>query len=161
MNYTDSFITDKVRVFGRVSEKRRCQVKSANAARWQTNKENPEQAVCIPGSRIMNMGELSKAVKELTSHSAQCGGYFVLEGELSHIGLAVVLLAKCSKCQVEFTINSSRRITNSTNCSKKWHINLAAVLGQMSSGGGNARLEHILTTMGIPSMRKELFQRTE
>ena len=65
MNYTDSFITDKVGVFGRVSEKRRLQVKSANAARWQNSKENPEQAVCIPGSRIMNMGELSKAVKEL------------------------------------------------------------------------------------------------
>ena len=45
----------------------------------------------------MNMGELSKAVKELTSsHSAQCGGYFVLEGELSHIGLA----CSCSISQV-------------------------------------------------------------
>ena len=96
MNYTDSVITDKVRVFGRVSEKRRRQVKSANAAKWQTSKDNPEQAECIPGSRIMNMGELSKAVKELTSHSAQCGGYFVLEGELSHIGLA----CSCSISQV-------------------------------------------------------------
>ena len=31
----------------------------------------------------------------------------------------------------------------------------------MSTGGGNARLEKVLTTMGVPGMSKQLFQKTK
>ena len=44
---------------------------------------------------------------------------------------------------------------------EKVHVNLGAVLEQMSTGGENARLTNVLTMMGIPGMRKEMFTKTE
>ena len=128
---------------------------TAISRRWNP----PEHAPTITGSRIMNMTELSKSIEHLTSHSAKCGGYCMLEGE-THVGLATVISARCTNCHQEFKISSSTYTTTSTGA-KKWHINIAAVLGQMSTGGGNARLEKVLTTMGVPGMRKQLFRSTE
>ena len=130
----------------------------AISARWNPV-ELSEQAPTITGSRIMNMTELSKSIEHITSHSAKCGGNCMLEGE-THVGLATVISARCTNCHHEFKINSSTYTTTSTGA-KKWHINIAAVLGQMSTGGGNARLEKVLTTMGVPGMRKQLFRSTE
>ena len=65
----------------------------------------------------------------------------MLEGE-THVGLATVISARCTNCHHEFKINSSTAsTTHFATGAKKWHINIAAVLGQMSTGGGNARLE--------------------
>lgn len=95
----------------------------------------------------------------LTKHSATCGGECTLQGETMHSGLAVVLSAVCSKCKQLFTINTSKRLT--MNKSKKWAINVAAVLGQMSTGGGLARLNNALAMMDVPSMSKRLYTATE
>ena len=40
-------------------------------------------------------------------------------------------------------------------------MNMAAVLGQMSTGGGHARLNSILGTLDIPGMNKRMFSQTE
>ena len=106
------------------------------------------------------MEELSKGVEVLTSHSAKCGGVCTLEGETMHAGLAVVLAASCSKFQQQFRINSSTRVTT-PNGSKKWSVNLASVMSQMSTGGGKSRLNKVLTTMGVPGMGKRMFAETE
>ena len=106
------------------------------------------------------MAELSKSIEELTSHSSECGGVCSLQGETFHAGLAVVLAATCSKCQQQFRIHSSPQVTTHTG-SRKWSINLAAVLSQMSTGGGQARLDQVLTTMGVPGMRKPMFKARE
>ena len=102
----------------------------------------------------MNLEELSKSIVELTSHSAKCGGVCFLHGEIQHAGLAVVLAASCNKCMQEFTTHLSTWVTASQSASKKWSINLAAVLSQMATGGGHARLNNVLTTMGVPGMQK-------
>ena len=41
--------------------------------------------------------ELSKEVKQLTEHSANCGEVAFFKGELPYVGLAVVLTASCTK----------------------------------------------------------------
>ena len=139
-----------------VSKVMRKKSKSANAARWSKK----SQPLASAGSRIINLGELSKLIEQLTTHSAECGGSCVLDGETSHIGLAVVLQARCSKCQQIFRIHSSTYTSTSTR-NKQWHVNLGAVLGQMATGGGNTRLNQVLTTMGVPGMRKQMFRKIE
>ena len=137
---------------------RKASAKAAIAARWQKEHTHPLQLV-IHGSRIMNVDELSKSITQLTAHSAKCGGVCFLQGEIQHAGLAVVLAASCNKCMQEFRIHSSTIASQSA--SKKWSINLAAVLSQMETGGGHFRLNIILTTMDIPGMQKAMFKATE
>lgn len=107
----------------------------------------------------MNMEELLKGIEKLSAHSAKCGGVCSFQ-ESTHSGLAVVLQLHCSKCQQQFQIHSSTRVATPSG-SKKWSVNLAAVLGQMATGGGQSRLEEVLTTMGIPGMQKRMFSATE
>ena len=130
-------------------------MRNAAVVRWKSHRDEN-----ILGSRIVNMVELSKAIKELTSHSAMCGGRCTLQGESMHSGLAVVLSAMCDKCKQQFRINTSTRITTQAG-SKKWSVNLAAVVSQMSTGGGHSRLRNVLTTMDVPSMPKRMFTATE
>ena len=53
-----------------VSKVMRKKSKSANAARWSKK----SQPLASAGSRIINLGELSKLIEQLTTHSAECGG---------------------------------------------------------------------------------------
>ena len=95
----------------------------------------------------------------MTAHSATCGGACYIEGE-TNAGLAVVFSAVCSKCEAHYTIRSSHQITTSDG-KKRWAVNMAAVLGQISTGGGHARLNSTLATLDIPGMSKRMFTSTE
>ena len=117
------------------------------------------QQCSIDGCRIVNVAELAKAIYELTAHSATCGGACFIEGE-TNAGLAVVFSAACSKCDACYSIRSSHQITTSDG-KKRWAVNMAAVLGQMSTGGGHARLNSILGILDIPGMSKRMFSSTE
>lgn len=83
----------------------------------------------------MNMEQLCESVGTLTSHSAQCGGKCLIEGESMHSGLAVILQASCSKCHKIFSIWTSPRVQTAEG--KKWSVNIGAVLGEMSTSGGS------------------------
>lgn len=113
----------------------------------------------LEGSRIVNISELAKGIHTLTSHSATCGGACVLEGETMHSGLAVIFSATCTKCKACFSITSSPRVKTSKG--KRWAVNLGAVLGHMSTGGGNQRLNTTLAYMDVPGMPKKMFAATE
>ena len=143
-------------------------IKKATVAR--VNKENLQTSTALAssssmdshdlkGSRIMNVAELQKSIEVITSHSAQCGGTCTLEGESMHSGLAVVFRAVCSKCSKVFSICSSPRVV--TQKGKKWSVNLGAVLGQMSTGGGLNRLNATLALLDVPGMYKRMFAATE
>ena len=43
----------------------------------------------------------------------------------------------------------------------RWECNLAAVWGQMSTGGGHSKLEETLSVIGVPVMTKKRFNDTE
>ena len=40
---------------------------------------------------------------------------------------------------------------------KVWAVNVGAVLGQMATGGGAARLQQVMATVGTPSLSKPAF----
>ena len=102
-------------MFSLLKKSRKASAKAAIAARWQ--KENIHLPLAlIRGSRIMNLGELSNSIVELTSHRAKCGGVCFLQGKIQHAGLAVVLTASCMQ---EFRIHSSTQVTTSQLPSKK------------------------------------------
>ena len=44
---------------------------------------------------------------------------------------------------------------------KKWSVNLGAVLGQMTTGGGLNRLNATLALLDVPGMYKRMFAATE
>ena len=114
----------------------------------------------LEGSRIVNMENIRKGIDMLSNHSAACGGECIMQGETMHSGLAVILSAKCAKSEQIITIDTSNRLTLKNN-TKKWSINVAAVLSQMSTGGGLARLNNTLTTLDIPGMRKDMYTSME
>ena len=118
-----------------------------------------QNAFSLKGSRTVNVTELQKAVEMLTSHCAQCGGTCTLDGESMHSGLAVVFRAVCSKCSKVFSICSSSKVT--TQNGKRWSINLGAVLGQMTTGGGLTRLNTTLACLDVPGMQKRMYTATE
>ena len=88
-------------------------------------------------------------------HSASCGAPV----EAKRYGLASRLLAKCTACHKEFPFNTCKEVELSHLDGKKkmtWEYNAAAVMGEMSTGGGHASLEELLVTLGVPSMTKKL-----
>ena len=112
------------------------------------------------GSRIMDLDNLGSDLKEISSHSVHCGGMCVLEGEIMQAGLAAVLSVKCIKCESTFCIHSSKRVKTSDG-HQRWVVNVAAVLGQMSTGGGATSLTCTLAPMNVPGMAKRLYTVTE
>ena len=112
------------------------------------------------GSRIMDIDNLGMGLKEVSSHSAQCGGICILEGETMHAGLASVLSVKCVKCESKFRIESLKRVKTADG-HQRWVVNVAAVLGQMATGGGATSLTCAMAPRNVPGMPKRLYATTE
>ena len=56
----------------------------------------------------------------------------------------------------EGNIITSVRVSGPTG-GQYWESNLAAVWGQMSTGGGHAPLQESMATIGVPTMTKRSF----
>ena len=138
-----------------VSRKRRSQAHQAIMSHWKKNggtlaeisNDCLDTSSLPQGSRIMDMGNILAAIAEVSAHSAVCGGTCVIDGDVMHSGLAVVVKIRCTKCAQMFRL--------------RWLVNVAAVLGQMSTGGGATALNSILTLMDIPRMPKSMLSATE
>ena len=119
----------------------------------------PQTSTHINGSRIINLDQLCESIDILTSHSAECGGKCVIEGETMHSGLAVILQASCTKCHKLFHIRTSPRVQ--TEKGKKLSVNIGAVLGEMTTGGGLSQLNTTLAMMDVPGMHRKMFTEME
>ena len=71
-----------------------------------------------------------------------------------------VLSAKCSGCRMEVAFSTSSKVSGLSG-GKRWECNLAAVWGQMSTGGGHVPLTETMSTLGVPVMTKKSFMATE
>ena len=121
-------------------------------------------------SRIVNLRNLGDAIHQISAHAATCQrstskalGFdeaVSLVGEKQRNGLASVLTARCNGCGEEIPIPTSSKIACS-NGSKHWECNIAAVWGQMSTGGGFAPLRETMSSLGVPVMSKKTFINTE
>lgn len=105
------------------------------------------------------MEKLQESISILTAHAAKCGPDIVLEGE-KRDGLASIISAKCLKCREIFCLETSQKIKG-PNGYLRWECNLAAVWGQMCTGGGHTKLQGSMATLGIPVMSKNSFTTTE
>ena len=123
-----------------------------------SGKVETTSTLSLPGSRIVDVQHLNQSVQEVSDHAANCGGQCVITKEV-RAGLATRFTITCNKCHRVFTLNTSDKTT--TPNGDRWLVNVMAVLGTMSTGGGSAQLTTVLSTMGIPSMSKGTFVTTE
>ena len=113
----------------------------------------------LHGSRIINIDKLKDYISVITQHSARCRGQVTLIGE-KRDGLASILNSKCDKCDHEISFSTSRKVPGPRGMNR-WESNLAAVWGQMATGGGHATLSNTMSVLGIPVMAKGSFSPTE
>lgn len=111
------------------------------------------------GSRIINLDKLHQYTDDISAHSLHCKGSIVLTGETRH-GLASILKGQCPTCNHSITLDTSPKVKGPRGYSQ-WECNLAAVWGEMTTGGGHSRLEESLSVIGVPVMTKASFISSE
>ena len=124
----------------------------------------------LAGCRIINLKQLSTYVHDLTLHAATCDGCrqhaqvneeaIKLHGEINREGLASILYASCCGCSKKWNLHTSDKIKGPTG-NKRWSVNLAAVWGQMATGGGAQPMNQFLSTVGIPGLPPSTFSLIE
>uniref|UniRef100_A0A1X7VKX9 Mutator-like transposase domain-containing protein n=1 Tax=Amphimedon queenslandica TaxID=400682 RepID=A0A1X7VKX9_AMPQE len=105
------------------------------------------------GCRIINLSNLKDFTKNISEHSAVCGGEVVLNGEIATNGLASILVAQCRLCNLKIDFPTSSKASGITG-NKRWECNLSAVWGQMATGGGYNHLQESLGSLGVPVLWK-------
>ena len=128
-----------------------------NTQEQQSGRE--EQVAGLEGSRVINLDKLQQYTDDLVNHSSRCKGSIRLTGE-TRDGLASILSGYCSTCQHTITFETTKKVKGPRGY-RRWESNLAAVWGQMCTGGGHSQLEESLSTVGVPVMTKASFVHTE
>lgn len=116
----------------------------------------------VTGYRIMNVDLLQKHIVAITTHTCLCSKAqelvrngkepVTLKSEIKKNGLFSILLVVCQGCQKEFQLkNSEKQQTGLID------INVRAVWGSVTAGGGSSKLNETLTTMNIPPMNEGCF----
>ena len=75
-------------------------------------------------------------------------------------GLASIISTECSTCGYKVDLETSQKVSGMTGYSR-WEVNLAAVWGQMSTGGGHSTLTETMSFLGVPVMSRKNFMTTE
>ena len=127
----------------------------------EPNVEVSGSSVAIDGSRIVNIAKLEKYITELSRHVARCNstGNIMLTAE-KRDGLASIISTECSTCGYKVDLETSQKVSGMTGYSR-WEVNLAAVWGQMSTGGGHSTLTETMSFLGVPVMSRKNFMTTE
>ena len=118
-----------------------------------------ENSQPLNGSRIVNLEKLQEYIDKLTVHTTKCGSEIKISGEYRN-GLAAILTTGCSKCGHSITLETLCKVKGPRGYCR-WECNLAAVWGQMSSGGGFSKLSETMSTIGIPVRSARHFINTE
>ena len=111
---------------------------------------------------------LNEHLKEVAAHAATCQSYqskvefddTMLIGEEACYGMASILAYKCSGCGENISFATSSKVDIPSG-GKYWTCNVAAVWGQMATGGGFNHLEESMSILGVPVMSKQSFIATE
>lgn len=113
----------------------------------------------IVGSRIINIDILQNHISNITIHAAKCGSEMKLYGEEIE-GLASIFNCVCVKFGHSIKLYSSEKVQGPRGY-KRWECNLAAVWGQVSSGGGHTPLQKTTSLLGVPVMAKKNYASVE
>ena len=110
-------------------------------------------------SRIINVDQLQQYTDNLNEHTKRCQGSIVLSGE-ARDGLASILSGQCSICEHTIKLQTSKKVIGPHGY-RRWECNLAAVWGQMPTGGGHSQLEETMSVIGVQVMTNASFVQTE
>ena len=91
-------------------------------------------------NRIINLRKLKSVIEEISQHSVVCSGIVELLGEKKNVGLASTLEFRCTKCNEKFLFVMSPKVSVGGSKSTMYSVNVGAVIGQISTGGGGAQL---------------------
>ncbi len=119
--------------------------------------------------RITNLDQLRKHISEITLHAALCPSArkladkgeppITLLGEVKQQGLASFLHSQCNGCGERFSICTSPKLH--TPEGDHFEINVRAVWSQMSTGGGSAKLNEQMATLGMPGLQRSSYSKIE
>ncbi len=143
----------------KIQRKRTPQKKSTSTTEKKRTTFPAQKDYDIQGSRIINLHRFQEYINELNTHCAQCDGSVSLSGEVRD-GLASILSSCCSTCGHSITLKTSDKVKGPHGY-QRWECNLAAVWGQMTTGGGCSQLEETMSIVGVPVMSKASFIQTE
>ena len=133
--------------------KRRSAAKAASLARWKKP--------AVSGARVVDLQCLSKGIRRIFKHSAQCQGKCSITGEVQRDGLASVLEVGCDSCENTSLIETSQKIEGSAEINQRYSINVSAVWGQMATGGGHKPLNETMAAINVPGISKKTFIKIE
>ena len=147
--------------------------KSQSSSTSQNDGQLDDKAYCSTSStdsQIINLGQLNDYLNKIAVHAATCEAYqskvdsspsdMMLIVEQAHYGIASIIAYQCCGCEEQISFATSTKVT-SPEGNKYWSCNLAAVWGQMATGGGYNKLEEAMSVLGLPVMSKKLFISTE
>lgn len=148
------------------ARKRRRKAAASIAAlkRWnkgEPNDDNVPAGEKMTGCRILHLAKLAQNIRKVSQHSAQCRGICNVVEEVRREGLASTLLAECNTCKEALYLESSTKVKGSGSKKNRYAVNVGAVLGQMATGGGHARLNETAAMLDIPGMSKSTFSSIE
>ena len=125
--------------------------------RWNKNPApvGPAEKKMV-GSHIINLENLSENIAKVSEHSAKCMGNCQMIEEVSRKGLASVFLVQCEKCGEKFHLETS---TKAKGRGGRYTVNIGAVWGQISTGGGHANLNEAAVALDLPGMASKTFSR--
>ena len=103
----------------------------------------------------MNLQNLSTDIAKISQHSSECTGVCQMIEEIRREGLASVFLVQCDKCSKKFHMVSSQKVH------RRYAVNIGAVWGHMSTGGGPSSLNETAAALDVPGMPKKTFASTE
>ena len=110
----------------------------------------------MDGSRIVSLIKLKEFIDDISQHASTCrSGSIEFLGSVNPHGMSCTLLSICQLCGKRISVKTSSTIKIST--SDVYAVNAGAVLGQLSTGGGEAHLEEQLSYMDIPPMAPKTF----
>ena len=72
-------------------------------------------------------------------------------------GLSSILTSHCTNCDEEFSLHTSSKVKGLSG-KHSWETNVAAVWGQMTTGGGHSTLTETMAVLGLPTMTKKSLQ---
>ena len=119
-------------------------------------------------SRIINLQKLQDHLQDVINHTATHHPFVnkpttqhsIVMKEQKREGLSSVLTSHCTSCNTDFNLTTSQKVKGISGM-PYWESNLAAVWGQMSTGGGHTTLTETMAVLGIPTMTKKSFMAAE
>lgn len=116
-------------------------------------KPTPSHSSEITGRRIINLMHFIKQIQEIDHTPFSCSFKdMLLESERRH-GFMSSFNFKCQMCNIKCVIETEDEKSNMIK------INTAAVIGIVNTGGGYGQLKEIMTTLEIPTMNNNTYNK--